>query len=207
MKIYQSVAITIISIFSLQTFVLSILLFLKSRNKKANVFLALVLIFFGLSALNLALFYGLILSDLKGLIPYLRLELLYGLGPSLYFYTKSLTNPEYKIYKREYLHFLPVLLEFIYYRTSFYRNGAISLLDSPQNIYNEFFIFEQWIGFISGTLYMLFAIKLLFDYKKWLHNNFSNLQNKTLQWLLKPVIAFVLFWCLWFGIRLVDLFV
>ena len=207
MKIPIHIAITIISILCVQTLILSILLILKGRNKQSYFLLALVLIFFGLTEGNLALFFGLYTNDLSEFIPYLRLELIFGLGPSLYLYSKSVTNPEYKIQKWEYLHFLPVLLEFIYYRTSFYRLGAIELPAKSQNIYETVFIFEQWIGVISATLFMVLAIKVLFDYKKWLNNNYSNLQNKTLQWLNKPIIAFVSFWSLWFIIRLGDMYI
>ena len=207
MKIPTNIAITIISILCLQTLILSILLLLKSRNKQTYFLLALVLIFFGLTEGNSALFFGLYTNDLSEFIPYLRLELIFGLGPSLYLYSKSVTNPEYEIKKWEYLHFLPVILEFIYYRTLFYRLGLINLPAKPQNIYETVFVFEQWIGVISATLYMVLAIKVLFDYKKWLNNNFSNLQNKTLQWLNKPIIAFVSFWSLWFIIRLSDMYI
>jgi AraC-like DNA-binding protein len=185
---------------------LSILLILKGRKKQSYFLLALVLIFFGLTEGNSALLFGLYINDLSEFIPYLRLELIYGLGPSLYLYSKSVTNPEYKIQKWEYLHFLPVLFEFIYYRTSFYRLGVINFPANPQNIYESFFLLEQWIGAIFATFYMVLAIKVLFDYKKWLNNNFSNLQNKTLQWLNKPVIAFVSFWILWFTLKLGDLY-
>lgn len=207
MIIQTQIAITIISILCLQTLVLSVLLILKGRNKQSYFLLALVLIFFGLTEGNLALFFSLYTNDLSEFIPYLRLELIFGLGPTLYLYSKSVTNPEYKIKKWEYLHFLPVILEFIYYRTLFYRLGVINLPAKPQSIYESIFIFEQWIGVISATIYMILAIKVLFDYKKWLNNNFSNLQNKTLHWLNKPIIAFVSFWSLWFIVRLSDMYI
>ncbi|MBK6266193.1 AraC family transcriptional regulator [Marivirga sp. S37H4] len=201
------VAITIITILSLQAIILSILLFFKNRNKQASALLGLVIFFFGLTAANIAIYFGLSVGGYSELIPYIRLELLYGIGPALYLYTKSITNPEYKIEKTSYLHFLPVLLEFFYYRTSFYREGAIELFESPQNFEHIFFMCQQWIGVISGSMYMLFSVKLLLDYKRWLHNNFSSLQHKSLQWLHAPVITFVSFWCIWFSVRIIDLLI
>ncbi len=206
MKFNTHIAITLISVLCLQVFILCILLLIKKHNKQASILLALVLVFFGLIVGNLVLYYALALGELKDYIPYVTIEPLFGIGPSLYLYTKSVTDPDYKIHKWEYFHFLPVLLELIYYRTSFYRMGAIDLLYKPQNFNNVFFMFEQWMGFLSATIYMIFAVKLLLDYRKWVSHNFSSFHNRTLQWLNKPIVAFVSFWCLWFIIRLGDMF-
>lgn len=162
--------------------------------------------FFGLAAFNVALFYILVWFDFIEIIPYIQLELLFGIGPSLYLYTKSVTDPSYKMLKWEIAHFAPVLLEFIYYRTSFYRKGAISLLESPKSISNSVFIIEQWAGVIVTSIYIILALKLLFDYNKWVRNNYSNLNKRTLNWLVNPVITYASFWFLWHALRLGDMF-
>lgn len=202
-----TVAITIISLFCLQALLFILLLLFKKPCTQANVLLSLLLGFFALTAFNLASFYVLVLLGYIQIIPYFQLELLFGLGPSLYLYTKSVTNPCYKISRLEYLHFLPVLLEFIYYRTSWYRNGTISFTESNRNTLNWIFIVEQWSGTITASIYIAGSLILLYNYHVWVNNNYANLHRKTLKWLMKPVIAYASFWVLWHIIRLADLYI
>jgi AraC-like DNA-binding protein len=207
LNIISPVAFSIIALLSLQAFLLSILLFFKEGNKQTNTLLALTLIFYGLAAFNVALFYILAWYDLIDIIPYLQIELLFGLGPSLYLYTKSVTDPSFKMSKWDFLHFVPVLIEFIYYRTSFYRMGAISLSEYPQSIYNSIFIVEQWTGTIITSVYIILSVRLLVNFHKWVKNNYSNLNNKMLIWLVNLVMAYALFWFIWHIIRLGDMFI
>lgn len=207
MIIPVAVAVTIISLFCLQAILFSTLLLIKRPRTQANVLLSTVLSFFALTAFNLALFYILVLTGHTEIVPYVQLELLFGLGPSLYLYAKSVTDPGYKMTKLACVHFLPVVLEFIYYRTSFYRSGTISFTEHPHNISNLVFVVEQWSGTISATIYIVCSLKLLFDYHVWVKNNYANLHKRTLKWLMKPVIAYAAFWILWHIIRLADLFI
>ncbi len=169
--------------------------------------LGLVLFFFGLTTLNFALFNGLLQENLLEYIPYLRLELLYGLGPALYLYSKSITNPEYKLTNKSYLLFLPVIIELIYYRTSYYREGAINLDGIPNTSLQLVFVLQQWIGLLYSTIFMVLSVYLLFEYKKWLYDNFSFTQDKSLKWIHTPIVFFVSFWFLWLSMRLPDIFI
>lgn len=202
----HQVPVTIIAVIGIQSLTLTLLLLRKGKENQANLFLALVLFFYTLSSLNVALFYILNLSDLTNLIPFFQLELLYGLGPAIYFYTKLITDPNYKFKKSDFLHFIPVLIEFIYYRTGFFRYGSMELISDPSTISNWFFLGIQWIGVFSVSIYILFSIKILFTYKAWVRNNYSNLDHKNLGWLEKPIIVYALFWALWISLRLADLF-
>jgi len=199
------IKVTLITILSIQIFILSVLLFLRKENRQANSLLGLVLFFFGLVTIDFSLFQGLLHEQLFKYIPYLRLELLYGLGPSLYLYTRSVTNSEYKLRKKNLLLFVPALLELIYYRTSFYREGALEIGAETQDILQQIFIIQQWTGFVYSTTFMLLSAYILFKYKKWLYNNFSYIQNISLEWIHIPIVSFVIFWFIWFGIRLTDI--
>jgi AraC-like DNA-binding protein len=201
------IKVTLITILSLQILILSILLLLRKENRLANSLLGLVLFFFGLTTIHFSLFQGLFYEQLLDYIPYLRLELLYGLGPSLYLYTRSVTNSEYKFRKKDLLLFVPVLIEFIYYRTSFYREGANQLGVDSLNTLQLVFTIQQWLGFIYSTVFMLFSVYILFRYKKWLYNNFSYTKNISLEWIHIPIMSFVIFWFIWFTIRITDIIV
>lgn len=199
------IKVTLITILSIQTLILGVLILLRKENRQANFFLGLVLIFFGLTTINFSLFQGLFQEQLLIYIPYLRLELLYGLGPSLFLYTRSVTNAEYKLSVKDLLFFVPVLIELIYYRTSFYREGAIQIGADANNSLQQVFIIQQWLGVAYSTVFMFLSVYLLFRYKKWLYNNFSYTKNISLQWIQIPIVSFVIFWFVWFGVRLTDI--
>lgn len=200
------IKITVISILSLQAFIISFLLFLKHNNKQASKMLGFVLLFWGFTTLNFALYSGLLDAELLEYIPYLRLELIFGLGPSLYLYTKSVTRPNYKLRKWDYLLFLPAILELLYYRTSYYRDYSINIVDAPTTGFQYLFILLQWTGLIYSSIFIVLSVYLLFRYKKWLYNNYSFTQDKSLKWLHTPVVFFVTFWFIWFGIHLTNIF-
>ncbi|WP_187696479.1 helix-turn-helix domain-containing protein [Xanthovirga aplysinae] len=168
--------------------------------------MGVVLIFWALTTTNFAVIQGLFQEQMLRFIPYLKVELLFGLGPSLYLYTKCVANPKYELIKKDYLLFIPVVLELMYYRTPFYRDGAIQIGADVQNNLHLIFIVVQWSGFLYSTIFMVWSIILLVRYKKWLYNNFSHTQDKSLEWIQVPIVSFVSFWFVWFGIRLTDIF-
>ncbi|MEO1652828.1 MAG: helix-turn-helix domain-containing protein, partial [Bacteroidota bacterium] len=135
-----------------------------------------------------------------------QLELLYGFGPTLFFYTKSLSDPSYKVRKKELIHFLPVLLEFIYYRSPFFRLGAIQLSESPETVYQWLFQMLQWGGLLSITIYLLLSLDLLKKYRQWLESRYSNLKDRALSWLETPIILYAVFWLAWMLLRVLDIF-
>ena len=100
----------------------------------------------------------------------MRLELLYGLGPALYLYTKSVTNKGSKLNFKDFLILLPAFLELIYYRTSYYRGGAIQFSAENKTILQQIFIIQQWTGFVYSTIFMFLSVYKLYKYNKWLHS-------------------------------------
>ena len=83
------IAATIILIFGLQALVLSVLLLLKRPKRQSNFFLALGLFFFALMTVNISMGNFLFSYELVHVFRYFQLELLFGIGPALYFFTKS----------------------------------------------------------------------------------------------------------------------
>ena len=198
------IKVTLITILSIQVLIFSILLFFKKDNRLTNSLLGLVLLFFGFTTINFSIFQGLLYEQLLTYIPYLRLELLYALGPSIYLYTKSVTNSEFKLKKLHLLLFIPALLEFIYYRTSFYREGANPIDQDATNLMQQLFNIQQWFGVFYSSFFMSMAIYIFFKYRNWLYNNYSFTKNISLQWIHVPILCFVIFWFIWFSIRLSD---
>ncbi|GLU43936.1 helix-turn-helix domain-containing protein [Allomuricauda sp. NBRC 101325] len=198
---------TIIFVFALQAMVLGILLFVKKPRNQSHIFLSLLIFFFALMAFNIALVNVLQSYEMMDTFRYVQLELLYGIGPALYFYTKSVTDKDFKFDKRDLLHFIPVLLEFIFYRTAIYRLGADGMYQTPVHPYTKFYLTEQWFGIISITIYTVLALRILIKYQIWLKENYSNIEHKTLQWLKIPIIVFSGFWIGWNLLSEIDRFV
>lgn len=167
--------------------------------------LGLVLFLFGLTTISFSLFHGLFQKQLLKYIPYLRLELLFGLGPALYLYTRSVTRANSELSLNNFLILLPAFLELIYYRTSYYREGATQFDADNMSILQQIFIIQQWTGFVYSTIFMFLSVYKLFKYKKWLYNNFSYTTGITLKWIHTPIVCFVVFWFLWFILHISDI--
>ncbi len=145
--------------------------------------------------------------DLFQVFRYVQLELLFGIGPPLYLFTKTITDPSYRISRKEYIHFLPVVLEFIFYRTDFYRLGSSGLYQDPVHPYTIIYLTEQWLGTASIVLYSLLSVRLLLKYRQWVKSKYSNMKNKSLGWLRIPIFIYSGFWILWIIITKIDFYV
>ena len=198
---------TIIFVFAAQAIVLGVLLLIKRPRSQSNIFLSLLIFFFALMALNIALVNVLRSYNMMDTFSYVQLELLYGIGPSLYFYTKSITDNDFRFSKKDLIHFVPVVLEFIFYRTAFYRLGSDGLYDTPSHPYTKYYLAEQWLGVLSITIYTIISLLVLFRYQNWLKQRFSNLENKSLNWLKAPIIIYSGFWIGWNILTEIDRFV
>ena len=206
------IVFTIILIFGIQAIVLVILILRKRPIKQSNIFLALILFFFALMSVNAALAHFLIVFNKINLYGHLRLQLLFGIGPSLYFYTKSITDPDYHISRKEYIHFIPVVLEFIYLRTPFFQKGyeyrsrfyQKGVYEIPFELHSFVDSIIQNLMALSAIIYISFSIWLFFRYKKWLKSNYSNLKSKSLRWFSIPLFLYSGFWILWMFIRTLD---
>lgn len=201
-EFFTSIAVCVLGI---QTILLIVLILRKNPKNNAYKLLALLLFFFLLSLLNFTLFNFLRISTHLDWIPFLQLELLYGFGPALYLYTKSLSDQSFQLKSLDCLHFLPAVLEFIYYRTSIFRQGAIGLSETIHSASNILFIWVQWGGLASVIIYLMLAINILLKYRKWVRNNYSNLEQRALTWLEKPVIIYSIFWLTWIPLRMIDI--
>ena len=198
---------TLIFVFALQAIVLSVLLVIKRPRTQSNFFLALLVFFFALMALNIALVNVMSAYGVFDLFRYVQLELLFGIGPALYFYTKSITDPEFKFSRKDFLHFVPVLLEFIFYRTPFYRLGADGMYQTPPHPYTKIYLTEQWLGILSISIYTILSLRMLYRHQRWLKQHYSNLEKRSLDWLKIPVIVYSSFWIGWSLLTEIDRFV
>lgn len=137
---------------------------------------------------------------------YIQLELLYGLGPTLYFYTKSITQPRFRFKKEDFIHFIPLILEFIFYRTSFYRDGADGLYINPMPSITYVYLTQQWIGVLSTLIYSIISFRVLYNHEMKLKQYFSKIEDKSHKWLKVPILIFGLYPILWNILTEIDRF-
>jgi len=174
----------------------------KNSNYTASILLALVLIFYTLPVMRVTLhdmgFYNVYTW------PVFSIELLYGLGPSLYLYTKTLIHGDQPFSRHYFWHFTPVILELMYYFSPLYFGVSDYLITSPSSHYDVFWLLQQFGAILSVLIYFLLSIKSLMRYSSWVKNNHSDLHQKNLDWIKKPIILYSLFFFLWFTLRAYD---
>lgn len=138
---------------------------------------------------------------------YIQMEMLYGIGPTLYFYTKCITNPKFKFQNIHFLHFLPLALEFIFYRTAIYRIGSDGLYLNELPTYSYIYLAQQWIGIISILVYSIISLAILVKHQNRLKDYYSRIENLSLNWLQAPIIIYASHQIIWNILTEVDRFV
>ncbi len=193
----------VILIGALHGLMISLLLVLSQRNRRSgNILLSLMLLFYTLPVLRVVLHDMGFIRSLG--YSFLSVELLYGLGPSLYLYAKTLTNSRFHLGKEDLLHFLPVVLEIIYYSSPFYQRHEYYFFAAPINTDHSIWMMEQVGGIASIFIYLFLTNRILVTYSKWIRENHSDIHKRTLSWLQKPVFLYTIFFILWFGLRVID---
>ncbi|MGY3795730.1 helix-turn-helix domain-containing protein [Aquimarina sp. 433] len=198
---------TIICVLALQAMILSGLIAFKKPKRLANIFLSLLVFFYALIVINIVVVNVLKDYELLYVFRYIQMEMLYGIGPSLYFYTLCISDPKFQFKKIHYLHFLPLLLEFIFYRTSIYRIGSNGLYLEELPSYSYFYLTQQWLGVISILLYSFISLGILIKYQKRLKDYYSKIEHLSLKWLQAPIIIYASYHILYRIITEVDRFV
>lgn len=202
----NSILFTIICVFALQAMLLSGLIAFKRPRQLSNSFLALLVFFYALMALNIVVVNVLKDYGLLYVFRYIQMEMLYGIGPALYFYTKCITNTKFEFKKKHYLHFVPLVLEFIFYRTPIYRIGSDGLYLDELPSYTYVYLTQQWIGVLSIMIYSLMALTILIKYQNQLKQYYSKIENRSLKWLQAPILIYAGHQFLWNMLTEIDRF-
>ncbi|MEO1031157.1 MAG: helix-turn-helix domain-containing protein [Bacteroidota bacterium] len=187
----------IILLGTLQGIITSVLLFRLKINKKANKLLASIILLISLACLNIY-FLETVRTDsilwaiLEAIIP---LVIVMPVGPLIYFYVKSLLNPEFRLHKKDRSHFYTILLDLIPYLAAliFIVGGYFGWINSDSNeqwgnfidTYNVYIDIPRWI---SLSVYTFLALKLISRLEK---NSVITI------WAKRFSIGFTLFAVIW----------
>ncbi|MCG8400244.1 MAG: hypothetical protein MJA84_01465, partial [Firmicutes bacterium] len=170
-----------------------IVLSLQRGRPLANRLLACFLFAESLRLAMLMFTYGDWILPVDWLYLYLLLNVNYAIGPLLYGYTRAMTQPDFCLYRRHWLHLLPMVIAGL---------CCCVIFSQLQQQYADSSQFEQsaayrWgialsiTGFVSLLIYAIRSLGLLKPYRAIITTQFSAIEQINLRWL-KLLIVFCL---------------
>lgn len=123
-------------------------------------------------------------------VPFMQVLLI---GPVVYFYTKTLLNTNFKLSKKDYIHFIPALLYAFY---------SLIIFITDKFILDEFYFYAdgrdkdlanwyQITGLISMAFYLVLSLRYYFNYRKLLFDKVSYADTLLFKWIRNFMIAFL----------------
>ncbi|UII81332.1 helix-turn-helix domain-containing protein [Flagellimonas sp. CMM7] len=167
-------------------FIFGFLLLEKKENRFANRFLFLSLICMCLTFTPYMLDPS--IWDTYKWLAWMPFSLSYWIGPSFYFYVRTLTNPSFLFTKRQLWHFSPLVLNYVH---SIYH----AIFPGSRTPWYWFhFVTELFesAAILSILIYMILSFKLVKKYQRQLLNNVSTITKINLQWVKKTILVIVI---------------
>lgn len=194
---------TIVLLGIIQGFILSALLFFSCRQRPANRFLAALIGLITLACLNIYLLDAnwldshIILTLLANALP---LVVVMPLGPLIWCYVQATIDPAFRLTRKHYLHFYPVILDLFPYLLILVADiGSLTAIISKEqrhwvsdfiDNYNVYADIPRWM---SLTIYCWLSHQYLRQQKseqaKW--------QEHTARWLQQFLLLFLVFQAIW----------
>ncbi len=208
MDLSSSIIILILSIGLIQGVVYSFILFKSTNyNKSANRILASILMLLSYRLLvQIMRLFGLGYYD--GWY-YAMVDLSWIHGALIYFYTKAQTQPSIKLKRKDWIHFLPVIIQII-----------VSVFVRLQNLYwdgtRESLSWLGYYGYVvwmnNSTIYIVASALIVgYTYKsrKLLNsiNELFEITDTKLKWIKRIVNSFLIYFLLVLFVLLVDLII
>jgi AraC-like DNA-binding protein len=186
----------------LQSIILAVVLvFSKKGNRGAN---RLMGVFVFICSLHFmwGMVIDLNLPDFFKQIFWLPYSYLLALGPLLFFYTRSLADPGFRMTTRDSTHFLPVAIEIL--TQLFFINKGVSTNTVHYVVpgFLGFRIIELTGAAFSILTYGKFSSTLIRKHEAMLVENFSSQKNVTLSWLLTLIKYLRMLWIFWLAFEL-----
>ncbi|PWL39636.1 hypothetical protein DKG77_02050 [Flagellimonas aquimarina] len=164
-------------------FVFGFLLLEKKENRFANRFLSLSLICICLTFTPYMLDPS--IWNTHRWLAWMPFSLSYWIGPSFYFYVRTLTNPSFRFLKRHLWHFSPLVLNYIH---SIY-HAVFPGSRTPWHWFHFVAELFESAAILSILIYMVISIRRIKKYQQQLLNNVSNITEIDLQWVKKTIMV------------------
>jgi AraC-like DNA-binding protein len=130
----------------------------------------------------------------RDILFYIPFQQLFLFGPLIYFYTQSLLNPDFKLSKKDIVHFLPATLflmaniaiwiydKFVYGGYYFYADGTDKDFDP----------WYQYCGFASMVFYLIVSIRYYNVYRRLIFEVTSFADSILFNWIRTYLISFLI---------------
>ncbi|MCX6214667.1 helix-turn-helix transcriptional regulator [Spirosoma sp.] len=188
---------------ALQGFILSTLLWITPKGRRLSNRLLSVLI--GLLALmSLALAIPPYNRWVVFALDFLPLIMAMPLGPLVYFYTRSMLDPAFRLGRREQRHFYPVVLDWGAKIIGLVFLGGVLLglvptSDGPLwgHVMNEYDTYADIPRWLSVTTYLILTRRFLSQYKLAGNHLTAEHQHQNRRWLWQFINVFLAFQVIW----------
>ncbi|MBX2874805.1 MAG: helix-turn-helix domain-containing protein [Saprospiraceae bacterium] len=162
--------------------IFSMLLLTKTENKLANRFLSLLIF-------SLSLTFTPYAFDLKPLgrvlwVTWLPFSLTYWIGPSFYFYVKTLTQPDYQPKRIILWHFSAIILNYIHSIYHLFAGGS--------KVFPWFHHFAELLesfAIISIIIYFILALSEVKRYQRSIFDQLSSIEGLQLRWIKSIILV------------------
>lgn len=180
---------------AIQGFIIAISLLFKKDGKRANKFLSLMVTFLSLDLLSLNYY----LSGFYLQFPWfaeLNYPFTFLYGPLFYFYISYETGHKERFRLRDYLHFIPVAVIYMFMSPLLLMNAGERIDNLHKMSYNPplwlvvLSYLRSWIGFV----YSIMTIRLLISWDYEIREVASNTDQINLIWFKRLAIGFMLIW-------------
>ncbi|WP_049630610.1 AraC family transcriptional regulator [Cellvibrio sp. pealriver] len=186
-----------------QSLLFSVLLLTVNLGKRqANFFLAIFLLAIGLDAFDTLIYWSpsIKVAYLDGAVHifyWLKFSV-YLAAPMLFFYVKSMIDPDFKPRWRDAVHLLPLLafpLFIVALYTGLTAEERVLGITQFGLLFNEpAFQLHLWARHLLYVGYGIACFYLLFQYKNRLKQHYSNIENIDLFWLQMLIGGFLMIW-------------
>lgn len=107
----------------------------------------------------------------------------FAFGPLLYLYVKAITNSAFKFKSIYLLHFIPVLIQALFYWIVAFHDYAFKY-KVWFNLHLPYTYRIEYDGtWLSLVIYLICAVIVVKNYQHWLKENYSDVSRKNLNWL------------------------
>jgi AraC-like DNA-binding protein len=194
MKAFSGFLETLVLLGSLQGFIISAVLFFSKNSRQSNRILAILIFLMSLASFNLYMTgsnwykHTPIIIFLSNFIPMI---IIMPMGPLIYFYTRSFSDPAFVFRKKYRVHFYPVLIDLIPSLTAvFYVTGLIFKFlpknDEPWGQFiDQYDIYSDLPRWISISIYL------------WIANKYLKTVARPIPWLKQFIRMFTVFQVIW----------
>lgn len=116
-------------------------------------------------------------------------------GPLLYLYVKSLAENNFKLSRKDVIHFIPFLCHFLFVSFSFHIYSAEikrSIIENGGIFTSQVRTIYPWLFYFYILAYSLATFPIIKKYHSKLRNNFSSISSINLYWMSFIVTGFIL---------------